>query len=458
MQNFECCFLVCYIPVLELFTAYKYHHYMAFTMIATSDIHLGRNSSRLPRPQYAELGPTTAALGQISDAAFQYDVDAVIIAGDLIDGSNHFLEVYDALDRFFRTLLEQEIHVILTTGNHDFDTLHEFINHWNPPDTNAEIVLLSEQNGWDTITLTNKEGSEAAQFIGWSFQSAHFREDPVALLDADGITRNVPTVALLHGDIYSRDSAYAPLNLDRIKRFDVQGWILGHIHKPDVIHPAQPLVCYPGSPQPLSPKETGEHYLELITCAPNNQVTREAVAPPPFLYSDVEIRLSGDIDPDAIRSHCVTRITNMEWDKLCVVRVILTGTFKNLERIRELQAELADTMFGNSYIHSVENLVEPALNLKELAQQKNPVGILAKALLDLKADQPNPFLASFKKQLIKKQEKIDHSGTFGLLEQVSLGEDSDLPEEDITMTRLIKQTLSTMLYELHHQKKEVNSA
>jgi len=431
---------------------------MAFKIIATSDIHLGRNSSRLPRPQDAELGPTRAALDQISDAAEQYAVDAVTISGDLIDGSNHFLEVYDALDRFFRTLLEQGIHVILTAGNHDFDTIHEFINHWNPPDTKAKIVLLSVKNGWKHITLTNKKGSEAVQLIGWSFQTAHFREDPLAFLDANSINQNLPTVALLHGDIYSRDSAYAPLNLDHMKRFDIQAWILGHIHKPDVIHKAQPLVCYPGSPQPLNPKETGEHFLELITCESNNQVIRESVAPPPIFYTDIEIPLSDDIEPDALRSHCIFHINTKQRVRLCAVNVILTGTYSNLERIKELQTELTDTTFGNSYVHSVDNLVEPALNLEELAKQKNPAGILAKALLDLKANQPNPFLASYKKQLMEKQQKIDHSGTFGLLEKVSYGEDNDLPEEDISMTRLIKQTLSTMLYELHHQKREVKSA
>jgi len=94
---------------------------MSFKILATADLHLGRHSSRLPETQADDIGPTTQVLSDIQQQALTLKADAVVIAGDIIDDHNDFLEVYDALSSFFQTLLDNQIHVIVTAGNHDFD-------------------------------------------------------------------------------------------------------------------------------------------------------------------------------------------------------------------------------------------------------------------------------------------------------------------------------------------------
>ena len=241
-----------------------------------------------------------------------------------------------------------------------------------------------------------------------------------------------------------------------VTTLDVQAWILGHIHKPEIINSSGPFICYPGSPKPLSPKESGSHHLTLVTCRANQQIEQKAVAPSLLYYQDVTIELSDDLNSDSLRSHCVTEIKNSNpspfSSKYILAKVILTGRFGDLERINELEQELVGNKFGNCYIHSVENLVEPALNLEELATEKNPAGILAKSLLDIKAEQHNTFIESLRDQLKKTRKNLEHSATFSLLDRLPAEEDDDIPDEDVASDTLIQQAIYRMLYQLHQQK------
>ena len=79
------------------------------------------------------------------------------------------------------------------------------------------------------------------------------------------------------------------------------GWLLGHIHKPELRNTAQPWTLYPGSPQALDPGEAGIHGVWLLDSAldPEPQMI-------PFssiCYSSFEIDISSCEDDESIAGY-----------------------------------------------------------------------------------------------------------------------------------------------------------
>lgn len=83
--------------------------------IHTSDWHIGRLFQNI-----ALLDDQLYVLEQLKAYAIEYDVDAVIIAGDIFDRSVPPAEAVDALNDFLEQLtIELHIPVIMISGNHD---------------------------------------------------------------------------------------------------------------------------------------------------------------------------------------------------------------------------------------------------------------------------------------------------------------------------------------------------
>ena len=83
--------------------------------IHTSDWHIGRLFQNI-----ALLDDQLYVLQQLKAYAIEYDVDAIIIAGDIFDRSVPPAEAVDALNNFLEQLtIELHIPVIMISGNHD---------------------------------------------------------------------------------------------------------------------------------------------------------------------------------------------------------------------------------------------------------------------------------------------------------------------------------------------------
>jgi exonuclease SbcD len=90
-------------------------------ILLTADLHLGRSSSGLP-PSAENLGMPTSireAWLRIVDMALRDKVDAVLIAGDLVESSTAYYEAMGPLIEGFRKLQESGIDVFAVAGNHD---------------------------------------------------------------------------------------------------------------------------------------------------------------------------------------------------------------------------------------------------------------------------------------------------------------------------------------------------
>ena len=98
-------------------------------ILAVGDIHLGRTPSRRPPELHApDLGPAEGWRRTV-DAALELDVQAVLLAGDVVDREDDFFEAYRTLEGGVRRLADADIDVIGVAGNHDVMVPPRLVRH-----------------------------------------------------------------------------------------------------------------------------------------------------------------------------------------------------------------------------------------------------------------------------------------------------------------------------------------
>lgn len=92
-------------------------------VLCVADIHIGRRPSRLPdRFDPADFSPRTI-WANLAESAVTQGVDAVVVAGDLVDQENRYAEAFGAVESVATRLAEAGIPLIAVAGNHDADVL-----------------------------------------------------------------------------------------------------------------------------------------------------------------------------------------------------------------------------------------------------------------------------------------------------------------------------------------------
>ena len=100
-------------------------------------------------------------------------------------------------------------------------------------------------------------------------------------------------LGLLHCDRDGgADSRYAPVTSQELERAGLDGWLLGHIHKPDPLSAAAPS-GYLGSLTGLDRSETGPHGPWMITVADGRIVAVEQCLLAPLRWETLSVELTG---------------------------------------------------------------------------------------------------------------------------------------------------------------------
>ncbi len=228
-------------------------------LLAAADLHLGRALGGVP-PQWADQYSPRRAWNELIKLAIGASVDAVVLAGDVVDRENQFFEAYGALRRGVARLSDAGIPVIAVAGNHDTTVLPELAATLD----GLDFVLLGVGGKWESHDITGADGTKL-RLYGWSFPAQHHRQSPFAdALDA-GNDAPAAKLGLLHCDYAVASSVYAPVTGNEFEDSAIPHWILGHIHVPQR-HSAgsAATVHYPGSLQGLDAGETGTHGALLI--------------------------------------------------------------------------------------------------------------------------------------------------------------------------------------------------
>lgn len=363
------------------------------TLLCTGDLHLGRRPTRIPEElDNREFSPR-AVWDAIVEKAIQQSVDAVVVSGDIIDRENQYFEAFGAFRGGAERLDDAEIPTIVVSGNHDYNSLPQLVSGLDLDN----LTLIGSGGSWERYTLS-QDDQPILHIDGWSFPQEHVLKSPLSqysMADSD-----VPVIGLLHADITSADSDYAPVEQHDLEAEPVEAWLLGHIHAPSIHVESSPTVFYPGSPQALDPGEPGSHGPWLLSIN-DSETGLQQLPLASVRYDQVEVGVDQaestkeipQLINNQIEEHVVTHVDTTHLE-LLVARVKLVGrtpAHREIALEREAIEDQLQFKIGSLPVHidSIEVDTEPEVDLEERAKESSPVGYLAEMLLTLEHGDPD---------------------------------------------------------------------
>jgi len=393
--------------------------HMPIKILATADLHLGKSSSAVPAD--SEESSTKHTWRRMIDWAIGNDVEAILMAGDIIDQDNRYFEAIGPLQAGFDKLSKQGIQVYLVTGNHDFDVLADIIRN-NRYDN---IHLLGADGTWEKKIHHGSTGT--IQLAGWSFPSRYVTEDPLASFDQLDLDPNEVTIGLLHSEANNPESRYGPVDLGSLRTNRPDAWILGHIHKPTTLHEDAPYIAYPGTPHALNSGEPGAHGPLLLEIEGKDEIRVKSLPLSPVRYETITIPVEPADDESSLRDTISSTLMKqaqqllpeMENTSFLVCDLHLTGHNAAANQVGRWAARaVADyeqelETGTHVMVRKATSQVQPAVeNLEELAGTPSPAGKLAETILAIQKEESTPFLQELTEKWEMQLQKINRAATY----------------------------------------------
>jgi len=426
---------------------------MPLKIIAAADLHLGRTSSAVPDDAHEKS--TIFTLKRIVNYAIAQKANMVTFSGDIIDRDNRYYEAIGPLQAEFDRLKKENISVYMVAGNHDHDVLSQIIQK----EKYTHVHLLGRNGKWEA---TNHNAD--VQFIGWSFPKMHVREDPMQSFDSSALDPGKVTIGLLHTEVDTPESNYAPVTSNALANTPVSIWILGHIHKHDKLQEQKPCIVYPGSPHALSAAEPGIHGPLLIEIADNKDISVTQIPMSPARYEIIHIAIEQEAEEDTVRELISSTLHTSSLDLIeqldevayLVYDIIIEGEHAHPDWIGKwatpVISDYEQSMETKTIVsvRKIHNEVQPAVeNLEELAQQPSPAGKIAETMLAIQNNTSNPFLEELVREWKKKCHIINHAKTY----QPLLQPDQIIEETEQEARHHILQECKKLLGSLLAQQK-----
>lgn len=314
---------------------------MPFRFIHTADLHLDSplTSLALRNAELGDLvrGATRKALERIVDLAISEEVNAVIIAGDLYDGSQTSMATALFLMGQMRRLEAAGIRVFLIRGNHDAQS-----------QITRELTFPPNVHVFDGRGKPVKAGmlgnGREIHIHGVSFAQPHA---PTSLLPTyRGPVADAVNIGLMHTSLAGASShdPYAPTGIADLTAHGFDYWALGHIHQRRV-HLEKPWIVMPGNPQGRDINEGGPKGVTLATIAEDGTITCEEHGVAVAVFERLTLDLAGIDDWRGMLDHAETileRARAAAAGAHLVARLILTGATPLAWRLRRDE----DLLFG----------------------------------------------------------------------------------------------------------------
>ena len=412
---------------------------MARPLLMVGDIHLGRSPHRLEQAglDARRLGPDEAWRRLVRHARDQA-VQAVVLAGDVVDRDQDRFEAYGLLERGVSELVQAGVRVLGVAGNHD---------HLALPRLDARLsafTLLGPGATWQRAAL------EGLDLLGWSFPARHHAHSPLhssGLEEAlDEARPGLPVVGVLHADLDAGGGPYAPVARAELLRLPVSAWFLGHAHRPDPLseHPVGNL----GSLVGLDRGEIGPRGPWLVEVEPGQGIRATHQPLGPVAWLDLEVDLSREelrAQPQDTLHAALERAVHRaaaQHPELrsrhfgavgCSARLVgrvqgrqAIGAFLDQVEPRALRFDLAHQPW---VVVSVADHTLPALDLDAMARERGPVGQLARlltgaeplpqaALTAVRGFEPAPWSAPVDSHPLPETEHTLRRAALVLLEQI----------------------------------------
>ncbi|EPZ42298.1 metallophosphoesterase family protein [Alicyclobacillus acidoterrestris] len=354
-------------------------------ILHTADLHVGTPlrvaAEELPEQVAKTLRQAVdTILARLVDYAIDAQVDAVMIVGDLFDGTDPPVSVQYDVYRQFRRLANHGIPVVLTHGNHD-PAGAPALFQW--PD--SVHVLGGQAHGESVCDLMLPLQSYRVQFSGFSYGSRELYGSKVGefhrLPEAD------IAIAMYHGQIggsYGSHAPYAAAPLEEVVRqpgFDA--WALGHIHRHRVLRERGPFVGYPGAPQGRDVSEMGPHGAILLTWDDRLHLTHTFLPFSTVEWQRVDVDVSDSTTIDDVWAAVAAELkgdTVLRLVHLCLSGRSFLHNSLNLPEAKAIFQHAADDESLAVWIHRYTSAVEPDVDFGVWETSDSYVGQLLQLL------------------------------------------------------------------------------
>ena len=439
---------------------------MSIKILATGDLHIGNQSSRIPGIALeGSLNQEDFSCGKmwerLVECATEQKVDLVLLSGDIVHKNTGYLAAIGRLERGLTKLYDAGIQTYATGGNHDYRVFQELAQSL---ETISGFHTIRKKGEWEYLEY-EKEGELLARIHGWCFPDQHHTENPLMGYsppqDEDAV---VPTIGLLHANLdYPPGDKYAPVPLtDLQSKENVAIWVLGHQHAPTPKEAlaGRPIVFYPGSPQAMKPGENGDHGPWIIEIDDSSTVSSCQQLPLssvrydewPIDITDCENEdLKITIQNEATR-YAETTLSDLKHPPhLALLRLVLSGEsaahqgYRNEEFAESIYSEdLSSTGETEIYVEKIIDDSRPVIDLAEVAERKDPMGVIARLIIDLESDNPSSKLAGLIADCQNKLGEIHQRVHYkNICEEIEAG-----PDEAI---RILTQQARRLLLKLQEQ-------
>ncbi|MDQ0319891.1 DNA repair exonuclease SbcCD nuclease subunit [Pararhizobium capsulatum DSM 1112] len=322
---------------------------MPFRFVHTADLHLDSplRSLALKNVELAELvrGATRTALSSIVDLCIAEAVDALLIAGDLYDGSQTSMNTALFLSTELRRLEQAGIPVFIIRGNHDSQSTIK--RELSLP---ANVHLFSGRI--KSVRAKTLDNGREVYVHGVGFDNPHA---PESLLSSfAGPMADAINIGMLHTSLAGAPGhdPYAPASVADLAAHGFDYWALGHVHLRQV-HSEKPVIVMPGMPQGRDINEAGDKSVTLVTVGDNGTIFHEERRIGQAAFHRLSVELTGADDWQAMLARVRAAIADAR-DKIyaeqLIFRIVLTGTTSlawSLRRDPEfLQAEISNVTAG----------------------------------------------------------------------------------------------------------------
>lgn len=297
----------------------------AFRFVHAADLHLDspfQGIREIDAGIADELKESTfAAFSQIVDLCLNEQVDFLLIAGDVYDGTDRSLRAQLRFRNELERLSNAGISAYIIHGNHDP------LDGWRANLVWPEHVHVFGGDGVDRIECV-RDREVVATIYGTSYPRRDVTEN--LALRYKRHSDDPFAIGLLHANVGGDPGheAYAPCELAHLLNNSINYWALGHIHKPQILHQATPLIVYAGNPQGRHPGETGERGCYLV------RVDAQGVPTPQFVATDVIRWVIEEVSTEELDNEqdlldelesCCDDMRSREAGRSVVCRLQLTG-------------------------------------------------------------------------------------------------------------------------------------
>lgn len=260
---------------------------MTFRFIHTADLHLDSPlvSLALRDPELAsEVGVASrTALTRIVDLCLAEGVDALLIAGDLWDGSQTSAKTPRFLKLELSRLSEAGIRCFILRGNHD--AASKISKELEPPP-------LCHIFGTKPGTEQFESGGHSIAVHGVSFAEGAVPESLLPRYPAP--VTGAFNIGMMHTSLNGSagHDVYAPCRVSDLDAHGYDYWALGHIHK-RAEHQGRSVVVMPGIPQGRDIGEAGAASVTLGLLSDDGRLGLEQRPVAVLRFDRLAVDLSG---------------------------------------------------------------------------------------------------------------------------------------------------------------------